>query len=359
MKYVKGLDTIRAFAVLIVIFRHWYPTYPLRSIKGIIQHIIIPTGGFGVVLFFVLSGYLITTILLMAKSNNHNKLHVIKNFVIRRSLRIFPIYYLLIAVLVFISYPFEAGHLKYLLTYTFNYLVIKEGHFNNFSHAWSLSVEEQFYLIWPWLILFVRDRYLKYVFYGAILFALVSIVLSFKILHMNMVVVFTPNCFDAFGIGGLYAYSYYDNAVFIKFQKYFKLIAACALIMYFGFKICPYFDITPKFGYYNRTIESVISIWLIDLVINNKSQWVIDNILENKILNGIGKISYGLYLYHYPFPYIFSKYVVKKFPDFELFIHKYGFLYNPIMLIIVFIIAFASFEFIEKRITNFKGRFEY
>jgi peptidoglycan/LPS O-acetylase OafA/YrhL len=361
MRYIKGLDTVRAVAVCLVIFWHWYPQYPIFSFKGVIQHVFIPTGETGVTLFFVLSGFLITSILLRAKSENDNNLLTIKNFVIRRALRIFPIYYILIGLLILLGYPFENGALLYHLTYTTNFYIIKEGHWTSLKHIWSLAVEEQFYLIWPWLILYTKDKYLKYVFFSSIIIAIVSVIFSVEILHMRMAYTFTPTCFDAFGMGGLYAYCQLNASRYAKFKEKLKIAVPIAFVIYFTWKLVPYFGLFPKYIFFQRTIDSVLSIWVIDLVITNKSTWFKTNILENRLLNKIGKISYGLYLFHDVYPYFLEKifqYLIEKFPLFKGFLSNV-YTFRIVSLVTLFIIASLSFELIEKRITNFKNRFDY
>ena len=142
MKYIKGLDTLRAFAVIFVIIEHWSIPFDFEAnsltqywIKGII-----PNGGFGVVLFFVLSGFLITSILLKSKQEGSNKFLILKNFIIRRSLRIFPVYYLTIFVLILLKYPFIEDNLSYFLFYISNIQIYQAKAFNEFSHTWSLAV---------------------------------------------------------------------------------------------------------------------------------------------------------------------------------------------------------------------------
>ena len=142
MKYIKGLDTLRAFAVMFVIIYHWGLPLPDGPGKHFLQELI-PSGPFGVTLFFVLSGFLITSILLEARTTAKTRLRVIRNFIIRRILRIFPIYYVTIFVLTWIGYPFIRENLDWLLSYTSNILVFRNHSWNSFSHTWSLSVEEQ------------------------------------------------------------------------------------------------------------------------------------------------------------------------------------------------------------------------
>ena len=361
MKYIKGLDTVRAFAVCLVIIWHWYPQYPLYTFAGFIQHLFIPTGEFAVNLFFVLSGYLISGILLKAKDSSNNNLLIIKKFIIRRSLRIFPIYYLVVGLMVLDNFPFQSGFLPYILTYTVNFLVINEGAWNNFSHTWSLSVEEQFYLLWPWLILYIRRSYQKYLFPFFIIFAILSLTFCIGVMHLKLAGVFPFCCFDAFGIGGLYAYCQMDENRYLQFKKMIKIVVPVAVCIYFIWKLCPYFGLFPKLSFYERTIDSVISIWLIHLVITNKSEWVKKNILENRLLNTIGKISYGLYLFHYPYPYFFYQFtgfIGKEFQSTRIIFNN-GFIFQFLMVITLFILAFLSFHLFEKRIVNLKHKFSY
>ena len=195
---------------------------------------VIPSGETGVTLFFVLSGFLITTILLKAKSETDNNLGIIKNFMIRRSLRIFPIYYIFLGFLLLLKYPIDIKFLGYFLTYTSNFLVIKEKHWVNYTHTWSLSVEEQFYLIWPWLVLYIRNDRLKYLFLSFIVGAVASVAIYHYVLHMEADPIFTTCCFDAFGIGGLYAYCNTNPELYVRLKKYLKIALPIALAIYYA-----------------------------------------------------------------------------------------------------------------------------
>jgi len=362
MKYIKGLDTVRAFAVIMVLLWHWYPRYPIHSTVGIIQHLITPTGEFGVNLFFVLSGFLITGILLKAKSESDNKTGIIKNFMIRRSLRIFPIYYLFIGFLLLIKFPIGTENLGYFLTYTSNFLVIKEKHWVMFTHTWSLSIEEQFYLIWPWLVLYIRNDRLKYLFFSFIAIAIVSVFIYHFVLHVEADPIFTTCCFDAFGIGGLYAFCSRDKELYARFKKYLKIALPVAVTIYYTWKIMPYIGMEPKLNIFGRTIDSVIAIWIIDLTINNKNEWLRKNVLEQKFLNTIGKISYGIYLFHTCSPFIMNKLVfdpiVSVVPSSARIFHNV-IISEVLQYVGLFVMCYLSFTFIENKIMNLKKRFEY
>ncbi|MBS1598804.1 MAG: acyltransferase [Bacteroidetes bacterium] len=172
MKYIKGLDSLRALAINLVVISHWGLPIESALIVRFVDQDRVLAGRFGVDLFFVLSGFLITSILLQERKNsNESKLYVIRNFFVRRILRIFPIYYLFIFFVASIHYPFVKDHLIWILSYTSNILVYKQQLWYPMSHTWSLAVEEQFYLIWPWLIVFVPEKWLKHVFLRALVSA--------------------------------------------------------------------------------------------------------------------------------------------------------------------------------------------
>ena len=126
-------------------------------------------GGFGVDLFFVLSGFLITGILF----DTRNDSQFFKRFFARRCLRIFPVFYLVVAILLALTpvlhYQWRAGHLLFLVylgnflaNHDFSYYAVFSPNHKiftaNIAHFWSLCVEEQFYLLWPIAVWAIRDR---------------------------------------------------------------------------------------------------------------------------------------------------------------------------------------------------------
>jgi peptidoglycan/LPS O-acetylase OafA/YrhL len=145
MKYQPRLDSLLFFAVLLVIASHWLPNSVIIKIFPNIGHV-------GVGIFFVLSGYLITVNLIRLKSINLSE--ALKIFYVNRTLRIFPIYYLLLIICFFMNVEGWSGNYIYYLTYTTNFRLydIQEW-VGPFSHLWSLAIEEQFYLIWPIIFL--------------------------------------------------------------------------------------------------------------------------------------------------------------------------------------------------------------
>jgi peptidoglycan/LPS O-acetylase OafA/YrhL len=269
---------------------------------------------------------------------------LVRNFVARRTLRIFPVYYLTVLILWIIHYPDIREYLLWFLTYTSNILCFKTHYWNAFSHTWSLSVEEQFYLIWPWLILFIGKKYFKFLFAVLILSGPVTAFISMKMYH-GIAPILLPNCFDSFGIGGLYAYCSMSPERMKKFKNVLYFVFPIALCIYFYWKLTA---VSGSVGYgdgiYNRTINSIIAIWLIDLIIHTKSKF-----WENPLLIRIGKISYGIYLFHIPVSVIVN----------SLHISSNLYVIYAIKLPILLLISYCSYYFFELKVMALKKKFAY
>ena len=176
--YYKQLDGLRAFAVIAVIISHWFPhTHFLNSY--------LPLGILGVCLFFVLSGFLITGILIKSKESLESGKTigtVALNFFTRRSLRLFPAFYLTILIVILFDYnPNEQGPFYWHIAYLSNVVVyLKNAWIGRLSHFWTLAVEEQFYFIWFWIVILVHKKYLK-----AAIFSFLAMGLLFRFLLTN------------------------------------------------------------------------------------------------------------------------------------------------------------------------------
>ena len=158
LKHIIQIDGLRCFAVLGVLISHFIIYYlSNESLKTL------PFGS-GVNLFYVISGYLITTILLNKKQEIEDKTTTlkmeIKNFFAKRVLRIFPLYYIVILFILVFNYDEVQSYFLYLVTYTTNiYMTFSNTYIGNNTHLWSLAVEEQFYLICPFVIFLINKKY--------------------------------------------------------------------------------------------------------------------------------------------------------------------------------------------------------
>ena len=320
----------------------------------------------GVDIFFVLSGFLITKILfdsrIKAEKWNVSIFTVIKNFYIRRTLRIFPIYYLTIFVLL-IFHNHTGTNIQssfiYFATYTSNFYFFKIQHWDGMiSHLWSLAVEEQFYLFWPWIILFANKKhFLKIV----VCFILIGIISQYTMMKVNLYDILTFNCFDAFGLGALLAWQITFRPK--NLEKFYRRLSIFAIIAFFIFVL----NVIQKRWEYVplRTLIAVVSLWVITYIVLNQEngQLKLKFIFNNRVLIFLGKISYGLYLYHLILPSILNKYIFNKYFDAVLpdFLRK-NYLWHITLivdLLILVLAAWLSFVLIEKRFLRLKKFFEY
>src|SRR5450432_2161783 len=357
MRYIRQLDSIRAIAVILVIISHW-----IRK-----DHFVnfTPNGLIGVDLFFILSGFLITSILLTNRLKvgpvYSEKFRLILNFYGRRMLRIFPIYYITIFALL-IFHDFLGTHIQngfiYFLTYTSNYYFFKMQNWDVIvSHLWSLSVEEQFYIIWPFVMLFVPWKHIRKAIFLFIICGVLS-QLIFRATQFGDIL--TSSCFDAFGLGALLAWQVIVNP--IRMEKFFKLLSGASI-----FAIIILGSIAFDRSYYflfGRLAIRIIGLWFITYTVyrEDKLNSSPNHFLNNPWLIRMGKISYGIYLYHLIIPTLLLK-LSEKYLHFLLPLFQRGGFYFMILLIIQFTILIAvsalSWRFIEKPLLNLKKYFRY
>ncbi len=356
MKYIKQLDSVRAIAVLLVIVSHWMSgNYFVSKV---------PLGAIGVDIFFVLSGFLISRILF----DNRNKAEkwnipattLLKNFYVRRTLRIFPIYYLVIFLLLLFSES-TGTHIRdafwYFATYTSNFYFFHiQGWDGILSHLWSLAVEEQFYLIWPWILLFANRKYFPYIIAG---FILIGVSSQYALAEVKLSTILTFTCFDAFGLGALLAWVlvYAEG----KLKMLFRWLTVLGVLSVLLFCLCLIKDTwyVPL-----RTLASLITLWLINYILlyRETNSMAFKLVLNNRLLIFLGKISYGLYLYHNIIPQtlnlkIINPYLNPLLPDF-LYKKHWELLFFFENAILVVCVSWLSFVFIEKKFLNLKKYFE-
>lgn len=352
--YMVHLDSLRAIAVFSVIVTHFIPANsPVRPYFD--------WGGYGVQLFFVLSGFLITGILLkcrdIADSNKKTGL-ILRRFYIRRFLRLMPVYYLALAAATIIGFNlirhFLAWHLLYASNFYVSYMNAWEG---PGSHFWSLAVEEQFYLIWPMLIFFVPRNYLHKSICFAFFLGLLSRILCIALkLNTCWIATLPLTNLDSLAIGALLAFYIYN-----KKQDNERLRYLLNMGLWIGAPISTAFTIT-HFAYPNNLFDEVLFKTFLSLffvwIIYHASQGFqvqLGNILKNNLILYIGKISYGIYVYHY-----FMIFFVPK-------IMAHMGLSFPTNILLQFIVLslstllFATFPwfFIEKPLSKYKKYFLY
>jgi peptidoglycan/LPS O-acetylase OafA/YrhL len=347
--YCPQLDSLRAIAVILVIISHWFDsTHFLNRYTS--------NGSLGVTLFFVLSGFLITNILLGNKAKIEKGASLkdaFKVFYVRRSLRIFPIYYILLIFLLVFNIATIVISFWWHFFYLSNFYFYLQGQFGGaLSHLWSLAVEEQFYLLWPALILLVPRKHLQSVFLIGIV---LSVLFRFLIITAQNDIgrILLPGSIDSFCIGGLLIYGNTASLNWYKWytskKKYFLLIAFLLLIVV-------HLSIFKNLPFANAVYFLFISISfgiIIDTVANISKQSFISLLLQNKSIVFIGKISYGIYLFHNFIPYQYSINLSGKFSILNMYLSQ------GLRFLILLAVATCSWYFIEKPILKLKDRFVF
>ena len=353
--YLPQLDSFRFFAVFLVIIYHWLPYNKIN---------LIPNGYLGVTFFFVLSGFLISSNLLFQKRDIDNRKitfgRALKIFYIRRTLRIFPLYFLVI-ILTYILVPAAYnGNFIWYATYVPNFLIFKIQEWPGMlSHFWSLGVEEQFYLIWPFMIFSMPFNYLKYLFPVIIILSIGFKFICFRNTgsFFSFYDVLPISCFDAFGIGALLALVISDET---KYSFYFTRIPVGVGIIGSLLLSCLVFflNIAYLFGFF----VSITSFYFI-LGAVRSYKGLAGSIVNNRTIIYLGKISYGLYVYHNFMPWLLrclrgeeTAYPL-KIPAINP-----SWLQGPVMSFLVqglllVIISGLSWKFIERPIHNLKKYF--
>ncbi|MRS65388.1 acyltransferase family protein [Larkinella terrae] len=347
------LDALRAFAVTFVLIFHWFPQEALINK--------LPNGSIGVTLFFVLSGFLITQILIKNRNQilagKNTQTAVYKNFIVRRALRIFPIYYLFLTVIYF-TLPETSDISKfplYYYLYGYNILLHQTGNWGDLlSPLWSLSVEEQFYLFWPTVILLTPRTQLRSVIIFTIILGLGTRI--WWALNGNSQGVMTLTCLDSFGIGALWSYIVEEQPETIPvFRKQLLWATLLALVCFAYLITQPY---TSFFRIYQRTILSVLSLYFI-VHATLGFRGMAGRILTNPALIFMGKISYGIYLYHMVVSGYITGPVLNKLSRFSPISLQDPWIHRIASFILLILLSSLSWFLIEKPINQLKRYFTY
>lgn len=355
LTYMPQLDALRAFAAIAVLIRHFAYDHPINNLFAF--------GFGGVRLFYVLSGFLITAILLKCKEDIDSKESSLgfmaKQFYARRFLRIFPVYYLLLAIVFLLNAPPVRESIAWHFFYLSNVFFAQSGTWEGtgaITHFWSLAVEEQFYLVWPWLIFATPARHLKKVILASIivgpLYRLTGVLMGWNKVAIEALMF---GCIDALGFGALLAYVIRFNG---KSSREYKSLLRLGLwvglpasIFMIGFT--DFHGDAAWLQIFKQVILSLLFLWIVAKCADGV-KGPIGKILELPPFLYLGKISYGIYLYHFPVLWAYTKYSAEfdlNLPDGSL-----GFLYK---FLITLVISSLSWHLFEGPINTLKKHFRY
>ena len=340
-RHFGSLDGIRAIAILGVLWHH--------TMQPVARLPLSARGFLGVDLFFVMSGFLIVTLLLREQDRNGDI--SLKKFYMRRTLRIFPVYYAVLAVLlVAFGVVFRGSEtaseymmaMPFYLTYTSNF--IREE--TLLAVAWSLATEEQFYLVWPplekWL-----SRYLLPIMVGLLV---INQLINFRVIlaaqHARLEVLqstFTPILLGVVLAHALHSKDWYDRLAGLFANRWATVVSFVVMLLVINFQPLGA-DIS---GFPRLLIHLIMTVFLAACVLNE--QHALAPVFQWSPFVRIGQISYGMYLFHM-FVVAMSAAVLSRIG-----------LSQPIFLFVAtligtVIVAELSFRFYEKPFLRLKGR---
>ena len=347
LRYYTNLDGIRGIAALMVIVFHFFGSESQEYLEKIdLFRQLTEFGQHGVTLFFVLSGFVITRILI----NTRNKTGYFSLFYLKRILRILPLYYLyliahyyLLPVILdkpFTNFNYQIPVYFYLqnLTEVLNIKASGPGHF------WSLAVEEHFYLLWPLVVFVINPKHLSKLI--AVIIIGVFFLKYYMLKNGYSINYFTFTRVDQLLMGAILA--------LLESNGFFKDRHALKKMLFIGLTVFPIavivYIFSGKFYFIKEMMKyPILGLFFfaaIGLLISTKDKNIINLFLTSKVLQYLGKISYGLYVWH-----IFALRIVEKFLLTKMWIID---MFLEISLSIF--LAHLSFFLFEKYFLELKNR---
>lgn len=291
--YNIQLDGLRGFAILTVLLHHFGMHLPSW----------LDWGPLGVRLFFVLSGFFITLSVWKIKDSSRGLGNLgvqLGAFHGNRLLRLTPVLYISLALGFLWGFPEIREALGRHMLFLTNFYIVEVGYWPHVvSHLWSLSVQEQFYLVWPFLLLLTPRAW-----FPAVLAAVVCMAVSFRAacLLMDYPEVFRwvmlPGCLDSFAAGALVAWWKHEKPAMLKLSS--RSFWTFGGIAVGGYLVARQMRYVYDLGWWAAFIEVLEMGLLVWLVLGASRGWSgpVKTVIEWKPLVWFGKVSLGIYIYH-------------------------------------------------------------
>ena len=364
--YFEHLDVLRFFAAFMIIILHayeawcsWYGevgflsggTYKELTTNGAYVDQFIRNFGVGVDIFFLISGFLITYILLEEKKRF--KTINIGSFFIRRSLRIWPLFFLLIIISPFLINWLDSPAPNYLANALFvgNFEIIQSHEWTYpFSHFWSICIEEHFYIVWPFVIYFIPKKRLISVFVMLIVSSILFRVYSASSMEHPWYTLFlhTMSRIDVLVIGAIGAYYYSEKPFTFKLNRVTRYSLLVLLIITLSIESLTAWDTLFLVAFKKFFFIGIIAVLLLDFNFNPNFKHFLP---KKSIIHYFGKISYGIYMYSNILLFIVVKKIMWKFQIHNLWI------FFLIVISLSILVPIISYELLEKPILKWSKRF--
>lgn len=347
---IKNLDTFRAIAALIVLVGHTEGACWSNFGHSVFE--LLPSAHLSVILFFVISGFLIS--FLLSEEKKSYGVISLKDFYVRRILRIWPLYYLILLLSVLmLSYEPTARAIVYAVSICPNIpRAFRSDEWGASPQIWSIGVENQFYIFFPLLVFFLSRKQL-YTF--LLLFIAVYTVLPHFIDFINVRTInsavlmdfnfkFYADCkFNSLAVGCLAGLMLSDKSSILKllYNRYLFYTSSMAAIVIWvlNLDVCGYSD-------------EIMTLFFAIIILNVCTNSDLNITFENRVTKFLGRISYGIYMYHW----IMIDFVYKMLPVQDSIL--WNLLVHITVLIATILVAWLSYETYEKFFLNLKRKFE-
>lgn len=336
LEYRADIDGLRALAILLVLVFH--------ASQGKVGGAFI-----GVDIFFVISGYLISKIIFSSLEKGRFSY---KEFYMRRIRRIFPALILVLVACISFGYflllqdeyQSLAKHIVGGAYFAENFLLLSEtGYFDKEAvtkpllHLWSLSIEEQFYVFWPILVAFIWGRRWSFIKFTLAMFFLSFVINLYFVEHEKAAAFYLPQArFWELMVGGILAYLSLHSQ---RFMIYGNILSVTGIILILAGLL--FLDSDRSFPGYWALLPTVGTA----LIISATPESWINKRLSSSGLVFIGKISYPLYLWHWPLISFLHIYKGSELGDVDV----------SIAVLIVFVLAWSTYRFVEYPLRHGKG----
>lgn len=364
--FFENIDGLRFFAFLPVFLKHSFHTefdhIKENGFYKFVSEFWLP-GDLGVNFFFVLSGFLITFLLLNEQKIN-GKIDI-KAFYIRRSLRIWPLYFAVVLFgyfgfqqlkILFGEVPNETASLLYYFTFLSNLDVIRSGLPDSsiLGVLWSVAIEEQFYLFWPWILFLFKPKRYVLVFSMIVLGSLIFRYFNLES-HPHVIKYHTFSLISDMGLGGIVAYFSFYNKPFIEYFR--NMDRGVIITVYVIGMITIIFSLTLFQPDILKVFKNVILSVFFSFVIleQNYSENSFYKVSKWKVISQLGRWTYGLYCLH--FVGILTATNMSKILGWNTTVFGVIFVETLMALGITIIISSLSYTYFEKPFLKLKSRF--
>jgi peptidoglycan/LPS O-acetylase OafA/YrhL len=365
-RHIRSLDGLRGIAFLLIFVRHYAVSGHLSSKTMRFVENAGSAGWMGVDLFFTLSGFLITGILL----DTRDQPHYFRNFYARRALRIFPLYYgfffVLLLLTPFVHLQWRPGHIAYLF-YAGNLAGNLDSSLTQIKpavemlHFWSLAVEEQFYLIWPFLVLAIGSRKTLvrtcFALSAVGLLLRIAIMVRFPQTGAEWTYAQLPTHMDGLLAGALAAIWFRELPLQAILARVRWLLPISAVIL----AVIIAYSGHPNFNSFGMTVLGfpVLAVFFACILLLSLKPGTLSNRIGSvSFLRFVGKYSYGMYIFHY----VFSPATGPYLPVLQAHLHSIvlgGLAYVAIAFLGTLLLAVASYNLYERHWLRLKSKFSY